>query len=92
MQLDMHFYGIYALARAAGIKPDSACTIAYASQFVDDALDGEVNILSNKQAVYPIITSHIAMDYKNSILPGLHRKSHLPHFGQAVNSMLRQVQ
>ena len=68
MQLDMHFYGIYALARAAGIKPDSAYTIAYASQFVDDALDGEVNILSNKQAVYPIITSHIAMDYKNSVL------------------------
>ena len=41
MQIDMHFYGIYALARAAGIKPDSAHTIAYASQFVDDALDGE---------------------------------------------------
>ena len=47
MQLDMHFYGIYALARAAGIKPDSAYIIAYASQFVDDALDGEVSILAN---------------------------------------------
>jgi len=45
MQQDMHFYGIYALARAAGIKPDSAYSIAYASQFVDDALEGEVNIL-----------------------------------------------
>ena len=22
MQLDMHFYGVYALARAAGIKPE----------------------------------------------------------------------
>lgn len=68
MQLDMHFYGIYALARAAGIKPDSACTIAYASQFVDDALEGEVNILTNNRAVYPIITSHIPMDYKNTVL------------------------
>jgi hypothetical protein len=68
MQLDMHFYGIYALARAAGIKPDSAYIIAYASQFVDDALDGEVSILANNTAVYPIITSHIPMDYKNTVL------------------------
>ena len=68
MQLDMHFYGIYALARAAGIKPDSAHTIAYASQFVDDALEGEVNVLADQTAVYPIITSHKPMDYKNTIL------------------------
>jgi hypothetical protein len=68
MQLDMHFYGIYALARAAGIKPASAHTIAYASQFVDDALEGEVNILTNNKAVYPIVTSHKPMDYKNTVL------------------------
>ena len=68
MQQDMHFYGVYAMARAAGIKPDSAYTIAYASQFVDDALEGEVNILTNNTAVYPIITSHIPMDYKNTVL------------------------
>lgn len=41
MQLDMHFYGIYALARAAGVKPEVARTIAYASQFVDDAIEDE---------------------------------------------------
>lgn len=68
MQLDMHFYGIYALARAAGVKPDSAHTIAYASQFVDDALEGEVNVLDNQTALYPIVTSHKPMDYKNTIL------------------------
>jgi len=68
LQLDMHFYGIYALARAAGVKPDSAHTIAYASQFVDDALEGEVNVLDNQTAVYPIVTSHKPMDYKNTIL------------------------
>jgi len=67
MQIDMHFYGIYALARAAGIKPDSAHTIANASQFVDDALDGEVNILKNHKAVFPIITSHKPMDYQNAM-------------------------
>ena len=56
MQIDMHFYGTYALARAAGIKPDSAHTIAYASQFVDDALEGEVNVLENHKAVFPKIS------------------------------------
>jgi len=68
MQIDMHFYGTYALARAAGIKPDSAHTIAYASQFVDDALEGEVNVLENHKAVFPIITSHKPMDYQNAML------------------------
>ena len=34
MQLDMHFYGVYALARAAGIKDKAAETIAYASQLL----------------------------------------------------------
>lgn len=37
MQLDMHYYGTYALARAAGIKPDFAKAIATASQYVDDS-------------------------------------------------------
>ncbi len=37
MQTDMHYYGTYALARAAGIKPDHAKNIATASQFVDDS-------------------------------------------------------
>jgi hypothetical protein len=36
MQIDLHYYGIYALARAAGLKPEIAETIATASQFVDD--------------------------------------------------------
>ena len=37
MQTDMHFYGTYVLARAAGIPADDAKTIAYAAQFVDDS-------------------------------------------------------
>ena len=36
MQLDMHYYGVFALARAAGIKHEPARIIATASQFVDD--------------------------------------------------------
>lgn len=36
MQSDMHFYGTYALAKLAGLKPAVCDTIATASQFVDD--------------------------------------------------------
>jgi len=37
MDIDMHYYGTYALARAAGIRADAAHTIATAAQFVDDS-------------------------------------------------------
>jgi hypothetical protein len=36
MQTDMHYYGTYALAKTAGLKPAVCGTIATASQFVDD--------------------------------------------------------
>jgi hypothetical protein len=36
MQYDMHYYGTYALAAAAGIPRDDAQIIAHASQYVDD--------------------------------------------------------
>jgi hypothetical protein len=34
---DMHYYGTYALARAAGVRADTARTIATAAQYVDDS-------------------------------------------------------
>ena len=36
MQLDMHYYATYDMARAAGIEPDDARIIATSAQFVDD--------------------------------------------------------
>jgi hypothetical protein len=36
MQLDMHYYGTYALARLAGLKPKACLIIATAAQYVDD--------------------------------------------------------
>ena len=36
MQLDMHYYATYAMARAAGVEPDKARIIAMSAQFVDD--------------------------------------------------------
>lgn len=36
MQKDMHYYGTYAMARAAGLSPKVCQTIATAAEFVDD--------------------------------------------------------
>jgi hypothetical protein len=38
LDIDMHYYGTYALARAAGVKADAAATIAHAAQYVDDSI------------------------------------------------------
>lgn len=67
MQKDMHFYGVYALARAAGIKDEAAETMAYASQFVDDAVDQGIVFVSDSESVLPTMTSHKPIDYQNAI-------------------------
>ena len=36
MQIHMHYYGTYAMARAAGITRNAVKIIATAAQFVDD--------------------------------------------------------
>ncbi len=41
MQIDFHFFGIYFLCRAAGVDPEKAKRIAYASQYTDDAKEGD---------------------------------------------------
>ena len=69
MQIDMHFYCVYALCRAVGIKPKTAETIAYASQFVDDAIDDQAVSLSDARGLLPLMTSHRPLDYQNT-LPG----------------------
>lgn len=80
MQKDMHFYGVYALARSAGIKAAAAEIIAKSSQFVDDAIDDEAIELDDKRAVLPTMTSHKPIDYQNTI-PGDQWKVWVPfHF------------
>jgi hypothetical protein len=64
MQIDMHLYGVYALARAAGIKDRIAWQIAFSSQFVDDSLEDKEVVVSNDYAVLPILTSHKFLDFK----------------------------
>jgi hypothetical protein len=80
MQIDMHFYGVYALARAAGLDPKTANTVAHASQFVDDAIDDDHVLIANHSAIVPTMTSHRPLDYKNA-LPGQQWKVWIPfHF------------
>jgi hypothetical protein len=43
MQIDCHYHATYALARAAGLRPDVALTIATCSQFVDDNV-GKISV------------------------------------------------
>jgi len=42
MQIDIHYYAAYAMARLAGLRPRAARTIATASQYVDDAVDADI--------------------------------------------------
>lgn len=64
MQIDMHFYGTYALARAAGLPPSVAKTVATAAQFVDDAVKDEP-IRSGQAFFLPYITAHAMLSHKN---------------------------
>ena len=41
MRMAMRYYGVYGLARMAGIGPRAARIIAYASQYVDDSVSRE---------------------------------------------------
>ncbi|MBN1573135.1 MAG: hypothetical protein JW984_08065 [Deltaproteobacteria bacterium] len=60
MQKDFHYYCIGVLAKAAGFSSKDALTIAYASQYVDDATEGTqipVNAPNNIR-IDPVRTAH----------------------------------
>ena len=58
MQIDMHYYGVYAMARLAGLRPEAAGTIATASQYVDDAVEAEIQHHEKGNKLAPIVTAH----------------------------------
>lgn len=58
MQVDMHYYGTYAMARAAGIPKDDAEVIAYAAQFVDDSTRYDSGQNPDGGLLFGITTSH----------------------------------
>jgi len=69
MMRDFHYYVIFALCRAVGFKLDDAHTVAFASQFVDDArinliffeksdFELEHDTVDNKPAFFNMATCH----------------------------------
>ena len=58
MQIDMHYYGTFAMALAAGLKPEVCQTIATAAQFVDDNANTKVIDLGDGGGIDIIATAH----------------------------------
>ncbi len=66
MQTDMHYWGAYALARAAGIKRRAAQIIASASEYVDDAVLDESVHIGDGRSILVEMTAHKMLDFKNT--------------------------
>lgn len=80
MQMDMHYYGTYAMARAAGITKNAAKVIATAAQFVDDNAAKDSIYFRDGGRLDAEATAHHALDRKN-IDPEDQRKIWVPfHF------------
>lgn len=58
MQEDMHYYGTYAMARAAGLAVKHAGVIAYAAQYVDDATANNSEQHDDGGMLQAIATAH----------------------------------
>lgn len=65
MQVDMHYYGTYAMARAAGLRPDICKIIATAAQFVDDNGNNQTEVMRDGARVDIYATAHHATNVKN---------------------------
>lgn len=65
MQKDFHYFGTYLLARAAGVKQDTAHIIATASQYVDEAVKKASAYYVNGNKIERIATAHHMRDLKN---------------------------
>ena len=65
MQTDMHYYGTYAMARAAGLDLATCKKIAYSAQFVDDNA-GHIDLVAlDKAQLHVTATAHHAQNLKN---------------------------
>ena len=65
MQKDMHYYGTYAMARAAGLAPKVCRTIATAAEFVDDNGDKETIEFPDGGRLDFVPTAHHTTDIEN---------------------------
>jgi hypothetical protein len=53
MKEDAHYYAILAFARACGFTKEAAWSVAYASQFVDDAKINQLSIIGSTYGIKP---------------------------------------
>ena len=58
MQIDMHYYGTFAMAYAAGITPQHAQIIATSAQLVDDNNFTNLYLLESGQGIEGVATAH----------------------------------
>jgi hypothetical protein len=65
MQVDMHYYGTYAMARTAGLDADASRIIATAAQFVDDNAGKDTIEFEDGARVDVDATAHHAADRHN---------------------------
>ena len=77
MQLDFHYYCVGALARMSGFLPKHALTIAYASQYVDNATESEP-VRVGGIGFDPVRTAHMGL---TSFTWDVQKKIYMPfHF------------
>ncbi len=65
MQVDMHYYCVYCIARIAGFHKKPAMTIAYASQYVDDSSSTIEYNHENGSKSISAATAHHPPDIRN---------------------------
>jgi len=61
MQVDFHYYAVYALGRLAGYDHLKAETIAYASQYTDDAVNDKTIHFENGETFKPTLTAYVLL-------------------------------
>ncbi|MCJ7622414.1 MAG: hypothetical protein MUO76_02845 [Anaerolineaceae bacterium] len=83
MQIDFHYYCIGILARAAGFSDKDAMTIAYASQYVDDATENKHISFTDQQGNFilkidPVRTAYFGLKANDW---SIHKRVFIPfHF------------
>jgi hypothetical protein len=84
VQKDFHYYCVAVLARAAGFNKKDALTIAYASQYVDDATESELIRLEIPGADLkfdPVRTAYAGLDMTGALAWSAQKRVYLPfHF------------
>lgn len=81
MQIDMHYYGTYCMARAAGFSQEAAQVAASAAQYVDDNVQDSPVVLSDGARLARTPTAHHLGDEISNIQPDDQRNVWVPfHF------------